>query len=62
MANIEELRSKIARLGALLNNVMDQQAHKAIRDLMAEAEEQISQADAGIEGNADRKASSPPEG
>lgn len=44
MATIEELRAKIKRLEALLNKVMDQQAHQAITDLIAEAEREIRHA------------------
>ena len=60
MATIEELRAKIARLQRLLNTVTDQQAHKAITDLITEAEREINQVEADAQGDVDPKLLYPP--
>jgi hypothetical protein len=46
MTTFEELRAKLTRLQTLQEQVTDQQAHTAIRDLIRETEREISQANA----------------
>lgn len=60
IATIEELRAKIVRLQRLLNTVTDQQAHKAITDLITEAERDIKQVEADAQGDVDPKLLYPP--
>jgi hypothetical protein len=48
------------RLQRLLNTVTDQQAHKAITDLITEAERDINQVEADAQGDVDPKLLYPP--